>query len=87
MEGIGDELAGVPLVLPVCEAGGFEAREEGVTDRFVSTLRFLAGGAFFVVVAVPFFVLDGTGRFLGIVDSGAAFSVEGTGTDDSRSGE
>lgn len=67
---------------------GFDAREEGVTERFGSTLRFLAGGAFLVVVvAVPFFVLAGAGLFLGFEGSGTETSVDGTGTDDSRRGE
>jgi hypothetical protein len=69
-------------------AEGFDDREEGVTDLFVSTLRFLDGGAFFNVVAVPFLVFVGAGRFFegaGFV-SGTA-SVVGTGTEDSRKGD
>jgi hypothetical protein len=73
---------GVPLLLPVLKAG-LDMREDGVSDRVDSSLRFFDGGAFFIVVAVPFFL--GRGRFLEIVDS--ASSVDGIGTDDSRSGD
>jgi len=68
--------------------GGFDASEEGVADRCLSSLRFLLGGGFLVVVAVPFF-LDGAERFFDVVAvcSGAGASVEGMGTDDSRSGD
>lgn len=76
----------MPLLLIVLNVGGLDAREEGVTERFDSTLRFFAGGAFFAV-AVPFFVFEGAGRFFGTVDSGTAGSVEGTGIEDSRKGE
>jgi hypothetical protein len=75
---------GVPLALPVLKAG-LDVREEGVSDRVDSSLRFLDGGAFFIVVAVPFFL--GRGRFLGTVDSAWTSSVDGMGTDDSRSGD
>jgi hypothetical protein len=54
------------LALPALKAG-LDVREEGVSDRVDSSLRFLGGGAFFTVEAVPFFL--GRGRFLGIVDS------------------
>lgn len=77
------------MVLPPLIVGTFEAREEGVADLFSSTFRFFAGGAFsfFMVVAVPFFVLAGAGRFLlGPVASGTG-SVVGIGTDDSRRGD
>jgi hypothetical protein len=73
---------GVPLLLPVLKAG-LDMREDGVSDRLDSSLRFFDGGAFFIVVAVPFFL--GRGRFLEIVDS--ASSVDGIGTEDSRSGD
>jgi hypothetical protein len=60
-------------------------RDEGVSERVESSLRLFAAGAFFVVVAVPFFL--GSGRFLGTVDSVETSSVEGMGTEDSRSGD
>ena len=89
MDGTGDELAGVPLLLPVLIMEGFDAREEGVTERLGSTFRFLAGGTFLpVAVAVPFLLLDaGAGRFFDTIGSVSTLSVEGIGTDDSRSGE
>lgn len=88
MDGAGEEFAGVPLLLPVLKVSGFDVRDDGVTERLGSTLRFLAGGAFFVVVvAVPFFVFDGAGRFFETGGSGAAVSVDGTGTENSRNGE
>lgn len=86
MEGTGEELAGVTFPLMSLEAGVLDATDEGVAERFGSTLRFFAGGAFFVAVAVPFF-FAGAGRFFGFVASSAAVSVEGTGTEDSRSGD
>jgi hypothetical protein len=88
-EGAGDELAGVPFKLvPLPAVEGFDAREEGVADLLGSTFRFFDGGAFFIVVAVPFF-FDGAGRFLEAAgcDSAAATSVVGTGTEDSRNGD
>jgi hypothetical protein len=75
---------GVPLLLPVLKAG-LDMREEGVSDRVDSSLRFFDGGAFFIVVAVPFFL--GRGRFLEIVESARTSSVDGIGTEDSRSGD
>lgn len=78
----------MPLLLLVLNAAGFDDTDEGVADRFDSTLRFFDGGGFLVIVAVPFFVLEGAGRFLdAVLCSGADTSVEGTGTDDSRSGD
>lgn len=77
-------MIGVPLPLPVFRPG-LDTREEGVSERIDSTLRFFAGGTFFVTVAVPFFL--GRGRFFGTVDSARASSVEGIGTDDSLSGD
>jgi hypothetical protein len=60
-----------------------------VLASFVSSRRFFAAGAFFMVVAVPFLVLLGAGLFRGfvlgveLVES----SVVGIGTDDSRKGD
>lgn len=65
----------MPLLLAVLKVG-FEAREDGVRDRLGSIFRFFVGGAVFFIVAVPFFVLAGAGRFLGIVGSGVATSVD-----------
>lgn len=62
---------------------GVIARSRGF-DFEVSTFRFLAGGAFFVVVAVPFFVFAGAGRFF---EGAGSVSVDGTGTEESRRGE
>lgn len=63
---------------------GVMARSRGF-DLVLSTFRFLAGGAFFVVVvAVPFFVLAGAGRFF---EGAGSVSVDGTGTEESRRGE
>lgn len=89
-EGAGEELAGVPLVLPAFTAGVFDVRDDGVVDLLGSTFRFFAGGAFFALVAVPFLVLAaGAGLFLLFAADGecAAISVEGMGVEDSRSGE
>lgn len=83
-DGAGDEFTGVPLLLPLLPVG-LETRDEGVSPRVDSTFRFLAGGAFFEVVAVPFFL--GNGRFFGTAGSTVASSVEGIGTEDSRSGD
>lgn len=91
MEGAGDELTGVPLALLPFTVGSFEVREDGVPDRLGSTLRFFAGGAlsFFMVVAVPFFVLDGADRFFGFAGgcSIVLTSVVGTAIEDSRKGD
>lgn len=65
---------------------GVRARSVGF-DLVESSLRFLDGAAFFTVaVAMPFFVLEGAGRFLEGAGSGAEVSVDGTGTEESRSG-
>lgn len=78
----------MPLRLaPLPAAGPFDAREEGVADLLDSNFRFFEGGAFFIVVAVPFLVFDGAGRFLEAACCGSATSVVGTGTDDSRNGD
>ena len=69
-------MAGVALLLRFLSAGALEFREDGVTDRFGSTFLFLAGGAFLVVVAMPFFAFDGAGRFFGTVGSGVDISVD-----------
>ena len=73
----------MPLLLPVLRPV-FETRDDGVPERSFSSLRFLLGGAFFVV-AVPFFL--GAGRFFEMLASFEASSVDGMGTEDSRSGE
>jgi hypothetical protein len=75
--------------LPFATAKGFEEREDGVSDLFASSLRLFDGGAFFMVVAVPFLVFDGAGRFFEAAGctTAAAVSVVGTGTDDSRKGD
>lgn len=87
VEGAGDEFAGVPLLLPVLNVRDFVVRE-GVTERgFGSTLRFLAGGFFVAAVAVPFFVLEGAGRFFETIVGSEPVSVDGTGTEESRKGE
>ena len=72
------------MALPALRAG-LDVREEGVSDRVDSSLRFLDGGAFLTVEAVPFFL--GRGRFLGTADSAWTSSVDGIGTEDSRSGD
>lgn len=80
----------MPLRLPPKPAvEGFDARDEGVADLLVSTLRFFEGGAFLIVVAVPFFVFEGAGRFLEAIGCGSdpVTSVVGTGTEDSRNGD
>lgn len=99
--GAGDEFATdaavEPTRLALARAGfGFN---EGVPERFEavavaataeSVLRFFAGGSLLTVLAVPFFPADLGGRFLGIEDLGGistAVSVDGTGTEDSRSGD
>ena len=74
------------MLLVVLNVESFEARDEGVTERFDSIFRLFAGGAFFVV-AMPFLGLAGAGRFFDTVGSGGESSVDCTGTEDSRSGE
>lgn len=72
---------------PLPAVGPFDAREEGVTDLLGSVFRFFEAGAFFIVVAVPFLVFDGAGRFLEAAGCCSVTSVVGTGTDDSRNGD
>lgn len=95
VDAAGEELMGVVLLLlPPPPLPGGILRADGLLDAGVSerlgtgsSLRFFAGGAFFVVIAVPFLVRDGAGRFREGAAGGASgvcFSVEGTGMEDSR---
>lgn len=65
-EGVGDDIAGVPRLLPFLSVG-----------LAPSVLRFLVGPRFLVEVAVPFLFLVGAGRFLTLVAFGDMSSVEG----------
>lgn len=81
-------MAGVPMLLPGLRVGTFDVlREAGVSERLDSTLRFLDGGAFLDVVAIPFLVFEGAGRFREGAESGAGISVDCIGTEDSRNGD